>query len=133
MRGWKTALRYSANKTRLIPWLAVGGICLAPFADSAPGLSAEYGSAKSVLPGCRSALERLNTADDLQKGICIGRIESLTDVAQATQAVCLPRGLTRAQSLEVVLRYAETHPDRMAEPFTLLALAAIKAAWPCRV
>jgi hypothetical protein len=44
----------------------------------------------------------------------------------------LPQGLTNNQAVAVVIKYIEARPERMHEPFGLLAMEAMKAAWPCK-
>ena len=44
----------------------------------------------------------------------------------------IPKGVTNDQSVQVVIRYIEARPNRMHEPFRILALEGIVDAWPCR-
>jgi hypothetical protein len=42
------------------------------------------------------------------------------------------REVTNDQAVAVVIKYIEARPERMHEPFGMLALEALTAAWPCK-
>jgi hypothetical protein len=44
----------------------------------------------------------------------------------------IPDGVTLGQEVKVVVAYIDARPARMHEPFTQLALEALRTAWPCR-
>jgi Rap1a immunity proteins len=46
---------------------------------------------------------------------------------------CQPKGVTRGQARAVVIKYIEARPQRMHEDFGMLAVEALKAAWPCQL
>jgi Rap1a immunity proteins len=45
---------------------------------------------------------------------------------------CRPAGVTIAQEVRVVVVYIDARPARMHEPFKMLVVEALRAAWPCR-
>jgi Rap1a immunity proteins len=42
----------------------------------------------------------------------------------------MPDSVTREQGARVVVRWMESNPDRLHEPLALLAIEALRAAWP---
>ena len=85
----------------------------------------------------RSALapgrEKTPQADAaLRQGICAGMVAGLQYLAnQASVGVCMPAKATNGQALSIVVRWLHEHPEHRTEDFRLLALAAMRAAWPC--
>jgi len=61
-------------------------------------------------------------------GRCFGLVEGLA----YTGAFCVPSGVTKNQAMAVVVKYIEARPERTHEPFGMLALEALTAAWPCK-
>jgi hypothetical protein len=47
--------------------------------------------------------------------------------------VCMPEGQTTvAQQVRIVAAYIDARPNRLHEDFRVLALEALKDAWPCK-
>jgi hypothetical protein len=44
----------------------------------------------------------------------------------------VPDGVTNRQGVAVVVKYIEARPERMHERFSVLAIEALTAAWPCK-
>jgi Rap1a immunity proteins len=92
-------------------------------------------SANHLLPGCKAFAEG-RPYDAFAKGFCagsifwIGAMMSVSDNADA--CVHIPEQATGGQVARVVVRYMEQRPNRLHEPFGLLAAEALKDAWPCR-
>jgi hypothetical protein len=87
-------------------------------------------SANYAMPGCRNYVSENPKNGDLYKtGFCWGLISGLLYV---THDSCLPPGVTQVQAVRVVLQYIDNRPARMHEDFKILALEAMKAAWPCQ-
>jgi hypothetical protein len=90
-------------------------------------------SANFVLLNCRGFINR-SVPDDpaalIAQGYCLGFIEGL--VYGGGKAICVPSGVTTGQAFKVVIAYIEVRPARMHEPFRILALEALRSAWPCR-
>ena len=63
-----------------------------------------------------------------RQGPCIGYLEGLA----YTKDFCQPNEVTIGQVVAVVIKYIEARPERMHEHFGVLALEALKAAWPCK-
>jgi hypothetical protein len=45
---------------------------------------------------------------------------------------CFPKGVTQGQTINVVLKYLDDHPEELHEPASILILKAVKTAWPCK-
>lgn len=53
--------------------------------------------------------------------------------AKGTTGVCIPAGeVTVNQQVRVVVAYIDARPNRLHEDFRILALEALKDAWPCK-
>jgi hypothetical protein len=85
-------------------------------------------SANFVMPGCRDEQPTDNTRY-FKTGICYGKISGL---AYMQKESCPPRGVTDSQKVRVVVAYIDARPARLQEDFRILALEAMKAAWPCK-
>jgi hypothetical protein len=105
-------------------------------------------SAEFMLPYCR--LTQKEVTADIKKaanhGRCAGIVEGISQMfrlleeAQAAGTVQLnpllctsvPAGITNEQLVSVVVKYGEAFPELTHRPFTVLAMSAIRVAWPCR-
>ena len=43
----------------------------------------------------------------------------------------IPVGITTQQLIDVVVKYGATFPELTHRPFTVLAMSAMRVAWPC--
>jgi hypothetical protein len=95
-------------------------------------------SAKFMLPYCKDYLSGSNT---LEVGFCAGVVEGiglmtktleLSSSPGAGPPLCVPTGVTRGQTVRVVVNYIEAQPKRMDEPFWQLTFEALLDAWPCK-
>jgi Ssp1 endopeptidase immunity protein Rap1a len=104
----------------------------------------DVSSANYMLPHCRRYAEH-KPANLLFEGVCAGTLAgigfmggSLRDFSplgnDVRRALCIntPPTATSNQLLKIVIAYIEARPARMHEPFTQLALEALRTAWPCR-
>jgi Rap1a immunity proteins len=103
----------------------------------------DAGSGNAIMPGCRAQLQAgltvdTNPADAFGQGLCVGIITglatstALSKVALKSAFFCAPQGPTIEQYIRVVVAYIDKHPERMHEPFEILALGALAEAWPCK-
>jgi hypothetical protein len=44
----------------------------------------------------------------------------------------IPAGITTQQLVDVVVTYGETFPELTNRPLTVLAMSAMRVAWPCK-
>ncbi len=105
-------------------------------------------SASYLLPFCKLTKEQAESTprNALNAGRCMGTVEGvgqtfrLLNEAQAAGSVQLdpllctsiPPGITTQQLVDVVVAYGETFPELTRRPFTVLAMSAIRVAWPCK-
>jgi hypothetical protein len=105
-------------------------------------------SADFMLPYCR--LTPTEMTADIKKASnysrCVGIVEGISQMfnllreAQAAGTVQLdpllctsiPSGITNEQLVTVVVKYGETFPELTHRPFTVLAMSALRVAWPCK-
>jgi Rap1a immunity proteins len=105
-------------------------------------------SADYLLPYCKLAKEQVggSARSALNVGRCMGIVEGISQMfrllneAQAAGTVQLdpllctsiPAGITTEQLVDVVVTYGETFPELTRRPFTVLAMSAMRVAWPCK-
>ena len=104
-------------------------------------------SANYLLPYCKLTKEQAGDARSaLNVGQCMGIVEGISQMFQLlneTQAVgrfqldpllctSIPVGITTRQLVDVVVKYGETFPELTDRPFTVLAMSAMRVAWPCK-
>jgi Rap1a immunity proteins len=105
-------------------------------------------SADFMLPFCRLTQKEMGA--DINKaanhGRCLGVVEgvsrmfSLLEEAQAAGAArldpllctAIPANITNEQLVSVVVEYVEAFPELTHRPFPVVAMSAIRLAWPCK-
>jgi Rap1a immunity proteins len=95
---------------------------------TAAGAEEDIYSANHMMQGCRAFI-RSPSAESFLAGRCAGVIEA---IGYADASVCSPKGVTTGQAARVVAAYIDARPARMHENFKLLALEALRTAWPCK-
>jgi hypothetical protein len=105
-------------------------------------------SAKYLLPYCKLTTEQLGSGvrSALNLGQCMGIVEGVSQMfqllneaeaagrVQLDPLLCtsIPAGITAQQLVDVVVKYGETFPELTPRPFTVLAMSAMRVAWPCK-
>jgi hypothetical protein len=111
--------------------LALAGACIAVFSValffSGGAVAQNSNSANSVMVGCRDLLADSNRK--FTQGLCGGGV---TAILALDTRVCRPQAVTHVEALQVVIAYIDARPARLHESFYLLALEALRNAWPCR-
>jgi hypothetical protein len=62
---------------------------------------------------------------------CAGYVSAMSDELQNEGYVCLPTGITRAQTVHVVMKYLRDHPEQRHLVASALIRAALQPAFPC--
>jgi hypothetical protein len=94
-------------------------------------------SAGNFVPRCRAVVtHERDKAFDL--GLCAGAMIALHDDMILLQLPsdhplrsCLPDNVTVEQSIAVVVRWFDRHPQSRQENFMWVAMSAMHEAWPC--
>jgi hypothetical protein len=97
-------------------------------------ISQDLYSASAVLRGCRLTLgEAATTAINVYDiAFCSGEVIALMQISDALQnPICMPREATVDQARQVIVQYLDKIPERTHERFALLAVEALRLAWPC--
>jgi hypothetical protein len=93
-------------------------------------------SAKAVLRGCQlnPGQATATTPIDLYDlAFCTGEVIALMQISGALQnPICVPRDATVDQAKQVIVQYLDKIPERTHERFALLAVEALRQAWPCK-
>jgi hypothetical protein len=90
----------------------------------------DTGSANHIMPGCRDAVSN-NLREPYLNGLCVGIVRAMFHL-DASLGFCVPDRSTVGQAVRVVVAYIDQRPERMHEYFEVLALEALRRAWPCR-
>lgn len=105
-------------------------------------------SADFMLPFCRLTPKEMS-ADSNQAsnyGRCLGVVEGISQmfrllneaqaagVARLDPLLCtsIPADITNEQLANVVVKYGEAFPELTHRPFTVVAMSAMRLAWPCK-
>jgi hypothetical protein len=124
---------------KVLPALLLGWL----MAYSTPGLT--EGSGSDLLRQCSQAVRAIdgvtdpNTVDFGDAGRCMGQIEGFAGAAAfyeskpgSPRAICFPaEGMTIGQSVRVVNKFLQNHPEQLHEPSTVLIFGAFLTAYPC--
>jgi hypothetical protein len=105
-------------------------------------------SADFMLPFCR--LTPTEMSADINKasnyGRCFGIVEGIGQMfsllqeaqvvgkARLDPLLCtsIPVGITNEQLVSVVVKYGEAFPELTHRPFAVVAISAMRLAWPCQ-
>jgi hypothetical protein len=92
--------------------------------------SADVNSANAALPGC---VETLGTSptQGFGAGYCVGMVRVILNTASMWNS-CPPTDVTPALAVRVVVAYVNQKANRMHESFEVLAVEAMRDAWPCK-
>jgi hypothetical protein len=132
--------------------MSLSAVALATLLLASPTKAAEpdIDSASGLLKVCRIAVNTYvagrGSPDELQQAaLCIGFVSATwksTDTINLTRAMatgkgseafefCLPDGVGAAQLVRIVVKYLESHPERLSNPSYPESLTAIREAYPC--
>jgi hypothetical protein len=105
-------------------------------------------NADYLLPYCKLAKQpsRTSARDAVNVGQCMGIVEGISQMFQLLQeaqqagtaefdpllCTAIPAGISTQQLVDVVVKYGETFPELTHRPFTVLAMSAMRIAWPCK-
>jgi hypothetical protein len=109
----------------------IGLAMLALTATAAHPAEDKHLSANEILPGCKALLGEKILSTDFSQGRCAGILIGLVYSARIYGA-CVPADAPGGQLLRVAVTYIDRQPERWHEDFRLLALEAMKRAWPCK-
>ena len=68
------------------------------------------------------------------EGMCLGMLQGFAGVGRGLPAeirFCQPLNNPYKELLTVVVRFLDAHPERLNEKFGILALEALRGAYPC--
>ena len=94
-------------------------------------------SGEVLLKHCEAALQE-GAPQSFEAGVCVGILQTLgymqplLDPKYGKAGYCLPQGLPYAQEVRVVVTYLQSHPERLQEEGSTLALDALHQAFPCK-
>src|ERR1019366_1465901 len=134
--GFRLAWRHEM-RTPLVVMFVVVMICTALAEASDPAPLVDHGN--DFIARCSILTEATGGAlpegriDAVQYGYCGGYIESFIwtlAVLDLKQTVCTPDGVQSVQVARIVTKYIKDHPDTAHEPTVMLALKAMRAAFP---
>ena len=121
-------------RTMILAWLT--GYAMPGFTE---------GNGIDLLKQCTEAIKVMdgvadpNTIDVVDAERCMGLIDGFAGAAAfyesksgSPRAICFPtEGTTIGQSVRIVDKYLQSHPEQLHEPSTVLIFGAFLAAYPC--
>ena len=121
----------------VVIWLASA---LAEPLARAEAQQADTNSANYLLPACKNFLasgdSRPTYTSAFYQGVCVGAVDTLhlliRTLPETHFKACPPTQVTTGQELRVIIAYIEARPQRMHENFRILAIEAMREAWPCK-
>ena len=92
---------------------------------------AKMGTGNLLLAGCQS--------DTIEQMYCIGYVDGVVGTLVIAAAahkvprlVCVPDGVTTGQTVKVVERFLEAHPEELHKDARFLVFWALIDTWPCK-
>lgn len=81
-----------------------------------------------------------DTADSFDAGMCFGFILGTHSGyfiartgSQQKLVFCIPSGVTNLQTVKIVVKYLNNHPEELHQSADVLVIEAMTAAFPCTV
>lgn len=70
----------------------------------------------------------------LDAGLCLGLLQGISELNEllAEPLFCPPGGAALGEAVAAVIAYLKSHPDKLRESRTALAVAALREQYPCR-
>jgi Rap1a immunity proteins len=85
-------------------------------------------TADRIMPGCRElAAGRADNA--FNRGQCLGLAKILFEYASN---ICPPDEIQNDQIVRAIVQYIDSDPARLKENFNVMAIEAMRKAWPCK-
>ncbi len=115
--------------------------------------AADFGTGQDVLTHCKrftegargSAISEVANATscgwfvhgvvaglDMGAAVAAEKVYGTLDTYERLMAFCTPDGVKMGQTVRVVVKYLENHPERLHEHVPLLINEALKEAFPCK-
>jgi Rap1a immunity proteins len=101
--------------------LIVGALLLASAIDA----RAEFDTGNYFFSECRDE-------KNFRYEYCLGAAVAYADMLGELGRVCLPDGVTKGQTVDVVKKYMQDHLAERNKAAAGLAARALIAAWPCK-
>lgn len=112
-----------------------------------PVVYSSTGDGEFLLESCSGALspikgETPKSKEAFQHGYCHGLLRGIRNAVIVYEDIifskielnglfCMPRDISGKQSIRVVVKYLNDHPEKLHEYDALLAMSALKEAFPC--
>jgi hypothetical protein len=101
-------------------------------ADADDAKMERYLSAAFILDACKEKPRE----PVFRWGSCAGQIQMLYLLAAADRLAphsrfCMPDAVTIDQARKVVIKYIDERPEQLHKLFMVLAIEALRKAWPC--
>jgi Ssp1 endopeptidase immunity protein Rap1a len=108
------------------------GASLPPFAQAQYKSGPDVMSANFWIPKCRSFPESSAFGECGSFIIGLSSVTGMATNLGATWPFCIPEGVTYQQMLNIVVLYADRHPQMTHLQFGAFIVAALTDAFPCR-
>ncbi len=105
-------------------------VCLLAFAAPAAAQD-DILTPQALLQGCEALIENAPTASEMQMGACAGSVAAALAIGQAQNLICMPGDGGVLGAARIVVNFIYERGERRVQPFGAVALAALRARWPC--
>ncbi|MBT3070210.1 hypothetical protein KKP04_04920 [Rhodomicrobium sp. Az07] len=121
-----------------IVWLAMAGAVQADDGYTTADMLADCNSIlRLAKPGANP--DELELEDTFTTGHCWGAFHTVQQLLitrletdnDPLLRICVPEGVSLLQLIQIFDRYARLNPDSQTEPFTAVAMAALRSGFPC--
>ncbi|MDT3382162.1 Rap1a/Tai family immunity protein [Labrys portucalensis] len=115
----------------LLSALCLTGLCLPVAAETLPNSGDYYRAACRSLAANTGPTPSELVLPSLGCAIEIEDLASMGRLLTSNSRICKPVDVSVAQTATVVSAFLDAHPDRLKEPFVVLATTALQEKWPC--
>ena len=115
----------------LLSVLCLTGLSLPAAAEILPNSGGYYQAACRSLAANTGPTPSELVLPSLDCAIEIEDIASMGRLLTSDKRICKPVDVSVAQTATVVSAFLDAHPDRLKEPFVVLATTALQEKWPC--
>ena len=104
------------------------------------------GSGNDLLEQCNTAIRfsdngklgEATASEAFRIGFCLGLVHGAVETIRAqqigfghTEFGCIPDAIENGQAARIVVKYLKEHPDQLHQDDALLAISALRQAYPC--
>lgn len=123
--------------TRVVLRAVMLAVAAMAIGQSAVSQSTDRGSGNAFLPGCRVAAqsEQPSEKDFIPGLLCLATLSAIIAVSPAFKpelGFCYPENGSTGEAARIAVAYLEKNPSMVDKDFRVIAVFAMREAWPCK-